>query len=69
MAVKRLRELTKENNMDNSELRKIIFGTLCDNQHPKGKGILVKHFVGISCLLANKISEWSNSKDARSVEW
>lgn len=42
--------------MDNNELRNIIFGTLCDNQHPKGKGILVKHFTGISCLLANKIS-------------
>lgn len=42
--------------MDNEEIKQAIFAILCDNQSPKGKGILVRDFIKIASLIADKLS-------------
>lgn len=42
--------------MNNEEIKRIIFSVLCDNQHKKGKGILVKEFIKIASLITDKLS-------------
>ena len=42
--------------MDNEEIKQAIFAILCDNQSPKGKGILVRDFIKTASLIADKLS-------------
>jgi len=42
--------------MNNEEIKQVIFSILCDNQRPKGKGILVGDFIKIASLVSDKLS-------------